>query len=58
MIQEQEFHILSMQDIKKKNSHVGYVINLQNVLISILLNEFGVSYSLVNSIEFGFKSNL
>lgn len=46
-----------MQD-KKKPSHVGYVINLQNVLISILLNEFGVSYSLVNSIEFGFKSNL
>lgn len=47
-----------MQDIKKKPSHVEYVINLQNVLISILLNEFGVSYSLVNSIEFGFKSNL
>lgn len=55
MIQEQEFHICNTL---KKTSHVGYVINLQNVLISILLNEFGVSYSLVNSIEFGFKNNL
>lgn len=52
MIQKQGFQTF------KKNGQVECVINLQNFIIPVFLNEFGVSYSFVNSIEFGFKSNL